>query len=82
MYISQKLLKLQLSAWCFYTIKSIRDIKLSHIEFENIHPFEDGNGRVGRILMNIQCLNAGLPLLVIHTGKEQQKYYTWFDSSK
>ena len=53
------------------------EIKEAHIQFEKIHPFEDGNGRVGRILMNIQRINAGLPLLVIHKGEEQFDYYDW-----
>ena len=53
-------------------------IKNWHIEFEKIHPFEDGNGRTGRILMNLQRLKLGLPLLIIHEGKEQIGYYRWF----
>lgn len=53
-------------------------IKRWHIKFERIHPFEDGNGRTGRILMNMQRLNSGLPLLIIHEGKEQFEYYKWF----
>ena len=61
-----------------YPVFSEDMIKDWHIQFEHIHPFEDGNGRVGRILMNIQRLNEGLPLLIIHEGKEQMKYYKWF----
>jgi Fic family protein len=57
-------------------------IKQWHINFEHIHPFEDGNGRTGRILMNIQRLKIGLPLLIIHTGQEQQDYYKWFSIPK
>lgn len=53
-------------------------IKKFHIKFESIHPFLDGNGRTGRILMNIQRLKLNLPLLIIHTGKEQIDYYGWF----
>ncbi len=53
-------------------------IKRWHILFENCHGFRDGNGRTGRILMNIQRLKMGLPLLIIHEGKEQQSYYLWF----
>lgn len=53
-------------------------IKRWHVRFENIHPFEDGNGRVGRILMNIQRLKIGLPILIIHEGKQQFDYYKWF----
>ena len=56
-------------------------IKTWHIEFEHIHPFEDGNGRVGRIIMNIQRLKEGLPILIIHEGKEQFEYYKWFKDS-
>lgn len=54
------------------------DIRQWHIEFEMIHPFLDGNGRTGRHIMNWQRQLAGSPLLVIHTGKEQQEYYQWF----
>ena len=54
-------------------------IKQSHIEFENIHPFEDGNGRVGRIIYNWQRLKVGLSLHIIHEGDEQWEYYQWFN---
>ena len=53
-------------------------IRKWHVKFESIHPFEDGNGRVGRILMNMQRLRLGLPLLIIHEGPEQNEYYEWF----
>jgi len=54
--------------------------KNAHILFEQIHPFEDGNGRVGRILYNIHRLNLGLPIHIIHEGTEQLEYYKWFSS--
>lgn len=60
-------------------IKGLKeDPKHAHIRFEGVHPFEDGNGRVGRILYNWQRLNMGLPLHIIHAGEEQQEYYQWF----
>ena len=62
----------------YFQHKSEKGIKDSHVYFEKIHPFEDGNGRVGRILMNIQRLNVGLPIIIIHEGKEQMEYYKWF----
>lgn len=49
-----------------------------HVRFEDIHPFEDGNGRVGRMLYNIHRLKSGLPIHVIHEGEEQMSYYKWF----
>jgi Fic family protein len=49
-----------------------------HIAFEGIHPFEDGNGRVGRILYNWHRLKLGMLLFIIHVGDEQQDYYSWF----
>lgn len=61
-----------------FPISSDSLIKRWHIEFEKIHPFEDGNGRVGRIIMNAQRMTIALPVLIIHKGKEQQEYYKWF----
>ncbi len=38
-----------------------------HGKFERIHPFEDGNGRVGRFLANVMLVNAGYPPLIVRT---------------
>jgi fido (protein-threonine AMPylation protein) len=53
------------------------ECKQQHIKFELIHPFEDGNGRVGRILYNIQRMAIGLPIKIIKADK-RAKYYEWF----
>jgi len=53
-------------------------VKTWHIDWEKSHGNYDGNGRIGRILMNLQRLELGLPILIIHEGVEQQKYYQWF----
>ncbi len=45
-----------------------------HNQFENIHPFADGNGRVGRILLNNILLKNGLPPINIDL-KNQREYY-------
>jgi Fic family protein len=60
-----------------------RIIKEHHIMFEHIHPFVDFNGRVGRMLMNWERLQVGLPILIIKAdwpkeGGEQTEYYKWF----
>ena len=45
-----------------------------HNQFENIHPFEDGNGRVGRLILNNILLKHGLPPLNIEM-KNRKEYY-------
>ena len=52
--------------------------KLHHINFEKVHPFVDGNGRIGRMLLNWQRIKLGLPILIIKNS-EKQKYYEWFN---
>lgn len=52
-------------------------IREAHIQFEYIHPFEDGNGRTGRMIMNWQrAVVLLLPLCI--KAAERQEYYKWF----
>lgn len=45
-----------------------------HHKFVHIHPFQDGNGRTGRILMNIFLMKYGFPLTII-LKNDRKKYY-------
>jgi Fic family protein len=52
-------------------------IREAHIVFERIHPFEDGNGRTGRMIMNWMLIKAGLDIFVWEF-KDRENYYKWF----
>ena len=50
-----------------------------HLRFEGIHPFIDGNGRVGRLVMNLELIKAGyLPVNI--PFEDRQEYYACFDA--
>ena len=59
---------------------TLTDILDFHARFEAIHPFEDGNGRVGRLLMVKECLRHGIDPFIIddkHRGEYNRGIAKW-----
>lgn len=50
-----------------------------HLEFEGIHPFVDGNGRTGRLIMNLELIRNGYPPINVKFA-DRKRYYDAFDS--
>lgn len=55
----------------------IEKIAKFHLGFETIHPFNDGNGRIGRVIICYQLQRLGMPMIIIR-DKEKNKYYDSF----
>lgn len=68
-----QLMKKLLNEYNSKKIIDLADIINFHVEFERIHPFQDGNGRVGRLIMFWQCLQSGIVPFII--TEELRLYY-------
>ena len=53
-------------------VKTFEDIVAFHVAFERIHPFQDGNGRVGRLILFKECLKHGIVPFII---EDDLKYF-------
>jgi Fic family protein len=56
------------------TLNSVEVAARAHYMFEKVHPFGDGNGRIGRLLMNCVLWKNGYPMLIIEY-KRRKSYY-------
>ena len=61
------------------TMNPIERIARFHLEFEGIHPFIDGNGRTGRLLMNLDLIQNGYPPINVKFT-DRKRYYDAFDA--
>ena len=57
----------------------IERIALFHLEFEGIHPFIDGNGRTGRLILNLDLIRNGYPPINVKFT-DRKRYYDAFDA--
>ena len=57
----------------------VEAISRQHIAFERIHPFSDGNGRVGRALMVYTCLQRGIAPIVV-TKDNKAEYISYLNT--
>ena len=61
------------------TMHPIERIARFHLEFEGIHPFMDGNGRTGRLILNLELIRSGYPAINVKFA-DRKRYYDAFDS--
>ena len=54
--------------------KTFEDILDFHVKFERIHPFQDGNGRVGRLIMFKECLKYNIVPFIIEDNLKMFYY--------
>jgi len=58
---------------------TVERIARFHLEFEGIHPFIDGNGRTGRLLLNLELIRNGFPPINVKFT-DRKRYYDAFDA--
>ncbi len=77
-YLIQPKMEQLLESYINSTEHIIPRLARFHIEFEGIHPFIDGNGRTGRLLVNMELMKAGYPPIDIKFS-DRVAYYKAFD---
>ena len=78
-YLIQPRMEQLMASYAESTEHIVTRLARFHIEFEGIHPFIDGNGRTGRLLVNLELMKAGFPPIDIKFT-DRLAYYNAFDS--
>ena len=66
---------------CLTSLHPVERAARVHSDFVKIHPFVDGNGRTGSLLMNLELMKAGYPAAVL-TVDRRLAYYTFLDEAR
>lgn len=74
-FIEKRLQEVLINYHSEIEIPIIHRVARLHTEFENIHPFIDGNGRIGRVLNNYLLIREGFPPIIVR-NKEKDAYYS------
>lgn len=61
---------------------TVTEIASQHILFERIHPYEDGNGRTGRLILNQQLINQGLLPITIEEHSKYRQAFRMYDRNQ
>jgi len=69
-----KRMKKLLAEYNAATEKTFEEILQFHVDFERIHPFQDGNGRIGRLIMFKECLKHGIVPFIIEDNLKMYYY--------
>lgn len=77
-YLIQPRMEQLLERYTSYDGHIVTRLAWFHLEFERIHPFIDGNGRTGRLLVNLELMKAGYPPIDIKFA-DRLAYYQAFD---
>ncbi len=64
---------------CKGRMTTVERIARFHLEFEGIHPFIDGNGRTGRLILNLELIREGFPPINVKFA-DRKRYYDAFDA--
>ena len=78
-YLIQPKMEALLKNYNESTEEIISKLARFHIEFEAVHPFIDGNGRTGRLIINLELMKAGYPPIDIKFA-DRVAYYNAFDA--